>query len=346
MPRFKVWIAIVSIAFAAGGCVDMIGMEPTIASLPTLTASPVFTETPAINELSTPTPITPTLTPTVTLTLPYTSTPPVHATSTLSPDELTQLVINPVAGPKPKIIYIAAIPPEARPGELVMLHWSSEGGTLASITRINNDGSRGRAWQVDTEGSLSVTLRGDERYEEYMLSVTNGIATVEKTVIVTVECTITWFFQPPPEEYCPAAELVSTQGGAQEFERGRMLWMGDSNQIIVLFNDAPQNPDSKRPAWLIVPNPFTDGMPEDDPSYSPPPGLKQPRRGFGLVWRTTAGLADRIGWAVTDETPFNLLYQKTPGDKARLFFSDYLGQVIALEPDGKSWQVIGSVTGP
>ena len=85
-------------------------------------------------------------------------------------------------------------------------------------------------------------------------------------------------------------------------------------------------------------------MPEDDPAYSPPPGLKQPRRGFGLVWRTTEGLADRIGWAVNDEVPFNLIYQETPGDTPRFFFSDYLGQAIALEPEGKGWLVIGTMT--
>lgn len=343
--RTRLWIACFILMLVTSGCVDMVGMMPTIASLPTLTPSPVFTSTPAISELSTPTPVTPTITPTVTLTLPYTSTPLLHATSTLSPEEMTQSILNPVAGPRPKIHYIRAIPPEAGPGEVVALYWSSEGGTSASITRINDNGSRGRAWQVDTEGSLSVTLRGQERNEEYMLSVTNGIATVEKTVIVTVTCMVTWFFQPPPDEYCPAAEPVSIQGSAQEFERGRMFWMGDTNQIIVLFSDIPQDPNSTRPAWLIVPNPFGDGMPEDDPSYSPPSGLKQPRRGFGMVWRTTAGLADRIGWAVNDETPFNLIYQKTPGDTSRLFFSDYRGQVIVLEPEGKGWQVIGSVTG-
>lgn len=346
MLRTRLLITCFVLMLVTSGCVDMVGMMPTIESLPTLTPSPVFTSTPAISELSTPTPTTPTITPTITLTLPYTSTPLLHATSTLSPEEMTQAILNPVAGPKPKIHYIRAIPPEAGPGELVMLIYSSEGGISASITRINSDGSRGRVWQVDTEGSHTVMLRGDTRYEEYMLSVTNGIATVEKTAIVTISCLVTWFFPQPPDEYCPAAEPVSIQGSAQEFERGRMFWMGDTNQIIVLFNDAPQSPDSTRPAWLMVPNPFTDGMPEDDPAYSPPPGLKQPRRGFGLVWRTTEGLADRIGWAVNEETPFNLVYQKTPGDTPRLFFSDYLGQVIALEPGGTSWQVIGSVSVP
>lgn len=346
MLRTRLLIACFVLTLMTSGCADMIGVMPTIESLPTLTPSPVFTSTPAISELSTPTPITPTLTPTVTLTLPYTSTPLIHATSTLSPDELTNIVVNPIDGPKPKIGYFVVFPTEAGPGESVLLFWSSEGGTSASVTRINNDGSRGRAWQVDVEGSRSVTLRGDERYEEYMLAVTNGIATVEKTAIVTVTCQVQWFFQPPPEEYCPSAQPVGVQGGAQEFERGRMFWMGDTNQIIVLFNDVILNPDSKRPAWLLVPNPFADGMQEEDPAYSPPPGLKQPRRGFGLVWRTTEGLADRIGWALNDETPFNLIYQKTHGDDPRFFFSDYLGQVIVLEPEAESWQVIGTVTGP
>jgi hypothetical protein len=347
MPRNKLCILLAAATILAlSGCTDMLDDEPTIAALATLTPSPVFTDTPAINELSTPTPAPPTLTPTITLTSVYTSTPLLHATSTLSSDEMTALIVNPINGPKPKIGYFVAFPEEAGPGELVMLHWSSEGGTAASVTRINNDGSRGRSWQVDTTGSLTVTLRGDEHYEEYMLSVTNGIATVEKTAVVTVSCVINWFFQPPPEEYCPAAELASIQATAQEFERGRMFWLGDTNQIIVLFNDAPQSADSTRPAWLMVPNPFADGMAEDDPSLVPPAGLSQPRRGFGMVWRTTAGLADRIGWAVSEETPFNMTYQKTSGEASRFFFSDYLGQVIALEPEGTSWQVIGSTTGP
>ncbi|MBN1310226.1 MAG: hypothetical protein JXB30_02325 [Anaerolineae bacterium] len=345
MHRIKSTILVCVLMLGISGCADLVGGMPTIASLATLTPSPVFTSTPAISELDTPTPTTPTVTPTITLTLPYTSTPPVHATSTLSPNELTNSARDAIAGPKPKIGYFVSYPIEAPPGMPVLLMWSSEGGTEASIVRINNDGSRGHAWQVDTEGTLSVVVRGDERYEEYMLAVTNGIATVQKTAVVTVTCQLNWFFQPPPEEYCPAAEPVSIQASAQEFERGRMFWMGDTNQIIVLFSDAPQDPDSTQPAWLMIANPWAEGMPEDDPAYVPPEGLKQPRRGFGMVWRATEGLADRIGWAINDEVPFSMTYQKTPGDKPRLFFSDYLGQTIALEPEGKGWQVIGSVTG-
>ncbi|MBN1427576.1 MAG: hypothetical protein JXB07_04270 [Anaerolineae bacterium] len=346
MQQIKLSVLCFALMLSVSGCADLIGEMPTIAALPTLTPSPVFTNTPAISELNTPTPITPTLTPTITLTLPYTSTPLIHASSTLSQDEMTGGYSDTVAGPKPRIGYFVAFPAEAGPGESVLLFWSSDGGTSASITRINSDGSRGRAWQVDTEGSLTVTLRGDARHEEYMLSVTNGIATVQKHTLVTVTCKVGWFFQPPPEEYCPAAEPVSVQASAQEFERGRMFWLGDTNQIIVLFNDAPQDPNAAKPAWLMVANPWAEGMPEDDPSYVPPEGLKQPRRGFGLVWRDTSGLADRIGWAINDEVPFNMTYQKTPGDKPRLFFSDYLGKTIALEPDGKSWLSVGAVAGP
>jgi hypothetical protein len=185
-----------------------------------------------------------------------------------------------------------------------------------------------------------VVLVGRGETETYILSVTNGIATVEKQLAVKIVCTGAWFFQPAPENRCPSGAPSVQSSSVVEFERGRMFWLSASNEILVLFADGGS------PAWVRLPNPFTPGMPEDDPSLQPPPGLTQPKRGFGLLWRSTPGMAERIGWALSDEQSFVMTTQSERGDPkvARVYFSDPANSAIALDPDGKSWQVVGTAS--
>ncbi len=108
----------------------------------------------------------------------------------------------------------------------------------------------------------------------------------------------------------------------QSFERGFMFWIGHttaekctdhhafakgSGDIWVAF----VNGSIPKGKWLI----YTDDWdptnePESDPSLTPPPGLRQPVRGFGKVWRMRLSEADRqtLGWATGDELPFTSDY--------------------------------------
>lgn len=325
----------------ASGCADWTIEEPTIPMLPTLTPSATVSATPAVGQAMTPTPFTPSPTLTITLTPKYTSTPPLGATSTPSENQMTATSLGPAAANAPEILYFVATPPEAEPGEPVLLFWSSKGGSSAAITRISMTGERQRSWSVPLEGSLTVIPKVVGGSEQYMLSVTNGIVTVERWVAVKVTCPLTWFFEPPPEDSCPDGEPSVSQASTQLFERGRMFWIAATDEIVVLFN-IPPDAETEEPAWVMMVDPYVDGDPEDDPEIQPPDGFRQPRRGFGVVWRTVPGVRDRLGWAIGDEIEFMTTYQRETTDEGelQLYFADEAGAVIKLLAGGAGWIVV------
>ncbi len=242
----------------------------------------------------------------------------------------------PASAPGPSIAYFVASPEEAAPGEPVLLFWSAE-GIEGAIYRLDAAGVPGQTWQVEPEGSLTVSLLGDSEEETFVLTVTNGVATTEAQVVVGQSCTTAWYVVPGPTGLCPASDAVETGAAAQRFERGWMFWLAESNQIVVLYDDAVAT-DAATPAWLIVPNPFAEGMPEDDPALVPPEGLSQPRRGFGMVWRDTPTVRDRLGWATGEETPFSTTYQLAGPEGAQgMVFTTLEGQPTLLMANGQGW---------
>jgi len=286
---------------------------------------------------ATATPITPTASPTVTLTPIASATPPVGPSSTFDAALLTSTAAGPGGAlTEPVIEYFVAFPTEASPGDLILLFWKADNASTASIWRVKENGTPGKTWAVDTDGELSVQTTAAGRDEVYVLSVTNGIVTVEQEVTVTVKCGGNWFFEPAPEDGCPEADPQITTAVFQGFERGQIFWLQATNQIIVLFND------QRRPTWISTPNPWFDGAPDNDPSLQPPPGLFQPTREIGLVWRGTAGVRDRLGWALGDAQQFNSTYQRAryDGGDLGLYFSDTSNGVIEMLPDGAGWKVI------
>ncbi len=84
----------------------------------------------------------------------------------------------------------------------------------------------------------------------------------------------------------------------QAFEHGYMIWDAETKEIYVLLAD-------RRFTWQVYPDTFQEGEPETDKTLIPPsPNLKQPRRGFGKVWREQLGGPQAlIGWAMENEKP-------------------------------------------
>lgn len=83
----------------------------------------------------------------------------------------------------------------------------------------------------------------------------------------------------------------------QPFENGFMFWRKDRDPFIyVLYNKG---------TWQSCEGTFKEGDPETG-GYSPPPGLQEPRRGFGQVWRDElGGPYSEIGWATSHEQGFS-----------------------------------------
>lgn len=109
----------------------------------------------------------------------------------------------------------------------------------------------------------------------------------------------------------------------QSFENGFMFWLGHTTQerCTDQHTFAPSSGEVwvaildkslKSGQWLIFVDDWTDGAdPISDPSLTPPPGLSQPVRGFGKIWRTKLTDAQRtaLGWATGTELPYSADYQ-------------------------------------
>ena len=157
-------------------------------------------------------------------------------------------------------------------------------------------------------------------------------------------CDSTWSYlytlvNPPPST-CPRSDPLASQGVYQAFQNGHMVWVGSLDVIYVLYNDQMQ------PRWLFTRDDFDEGMVEDDPDYDQSPYERtwQPRRGFGLLWRTHQQIRDRIGWAIDEwEQPFSVVIQQATD--GTLFLDVENVGVFALLPDGINWARYASFGG-
>jgi hypothetical protein len=94
---------------------------------------------------------------------------------------------------------------------------------------------------------------------------------------------------------CPTEAEKTVWMANQLFVGGRMLWRQDNLAIYVLYNNG---------TWQQATDTWTSAEPEWDVSIVAPSGYHQPKRGFGKVWRTVAGVRNALGWATSEEAGF------------------------------------------
>lgn len=112
-------------------------------------------------------------------------------------------------------------------------------------------------------------------------------------------------FQSQPEAYqllgCPTADELGLPVVVQRFERGWMLWVARHDTapptIYALFEDSQQ--------YARFDDTYVAGKDPDSAGLTAPPGVFEPVRGFGKIWReaSAAGVRDRLGWATAPESP-------------------------------------------
>ena len=111
-----------------------------------------------------------------------------------------------------------------------------------------------------------------------------------------------------------------------------MIWVQQQRSIYTFYDSA------RAPRWEVFQDSYTDDQPETDPSLNAqaPPYTWQPRRGFGLIWRSKPGVRDRIGWAVREwEEPYAIQVQIAMD--GAIFLADPHGGIIGLQPGGRDW---------
>ncbi len=106
---------------------------------------------------------------------------------------------------------------------------------------------------------------------------------------------------------CPTAQSKVTWAAWQSFEGGYMLWRSDTDEVYILY--LQDNKSTGR--WKKTPPEWKwDGSNPDGVGMSPPPGLYEPKRGFGWLWRThLAGPYGLLGWALEEEKGFCAIIQ-------------------------------------
>lgn len=81
-------------------------------------------------------------------------------------------------------------------------------------------------------------------------------------------------------------------------------------------------------------------MPPNDPALIPPAGLLQPERGFGLLWRNSPTVRERLGWALTPEAGYTATVQIDSATGAR-YLTGPGGTIYGLPANGESWFIAG-----
>jgi hypothetical protein len=236
-------------------------------------------------------------------------------------------------GTGPLILYFRADVDEADPGDVITLEWNTKDVSRVVLYHLQPTGELGDSWGgLDTSGTFDYEIGESERNRTSFILYAydeEGHITQE-TLFVTLNCLDTWFFTPAPDS-CPSGPAITFVAAEEHFVYGSMIWLDEQDLIYVLFDDG------RDPHWSVYVDEWQDGDPQDDPSLTPPGGLYQPARGFGMVWREQAGLRDRLGWATDAEVGFDTAVQRTSRPK----YNDIYIRAL----DGGVWMLLSGSSG-
>lgn len=320
------WVALLT---ACGG-----NAQPSIITIepgPTLTAVPDPTRVadgPEATATPAPTWKPPAATPGPSPTIPL--------APTLSPAPVTHTVTRVPTLAGLSVEYFTTDSEFVKPGDTVTLFWSVRGATQTHIYRVNAQGERIWRWDVTSAGKLTVSSRADDRdIARFVLVGELDGAEIEQTLLIPMQCPEIWFFEPAPDA-CPAAPAQISTQAEQTFEHGRMIWVDTLDRIFVVFED------DRIPTWAQYPDNFLEGDPESDETLVPPPGLQQPIRGFGTIWRNNPRVQERLGWATTSEIAFEGMYQADSLEfsVATLYLRARDGSIVALNALDDEWEML------
>jgi len=255
---------------------------------------------------------------------------------TLTPTATATPTPTSVPGVGPVINFLRSDVNEADPGDTVTLEWETQRAASAILYHLLPTGQLGSFWEVGVNGLFEYEIDASERnHTDFLLIVSDDEGrTAQASLSIALRCPDTWFFASAPDE-CPASAALVSDGAEQHFEHGVMIWVMDQDAIYVLFDDG------QSPTWSIYTDEWDPGEPEDDPTLTPPAGLYQPVRGFGLVWREQPGVRGRLGWAKDLETGFTISVQRTSHPKYNDIYIRALdGKVWRLLPEASGWEKI------
>jgi len=219
-------------------------------------------------------------------------------------------------------------------GETVNVTWKATGGTEAYIMWMNSFGIMDGLGNLDPDGGTAAIA---PRREPVVLQVSNSVGKTTAQLALTIACANTWVpeLAAAMQEKCPNPAEIGW-AAQQPFEHGFMLWLQPSNTIYVFFDNYGGQ------SYQAYTDNFKEGDPESDPSLTPPAGLLQPVRGFGLIWRTYPEVRDNLGWATAPESGFNTWRQSYQGvgmHNLTIWLQDINQRIYKLDPMGSKWEI-------
>lgn len=238
----------------------------------------------------------------------------------------------------PRIDFFTSDPITAAPGGQVTLYWSTRNTDSVVIYSLDADGLRSEVYNRPADGDERISVPRSERNDlHFVLAVGEGGEYVEQELVIALECPDLWFFEPIPAD-CALSAAQPSRIYDMTLERGRMLYVVETDTIYALFNDGLAN----RPAWLSFDNRFN---PEIHPAIEEDAPIEwiQPRNELGLVWRTDADVRSRLGLGLAEAIEFEGYVQVGSAGSGReiLYISGANGVVLQLLPNGEIWQIIG-----
>ncbi len=185
----------------------------------------------------------------------------------------------------------------------VTLTWSVTGGaTRIKIDRLAEFTGAVAETILDQQpasGSAPYTLPADyinSATFQLSASTADGQETIQNAV-VNLTCPFT---DKLTADSCPATQAKNVDSSFQPFEKGMMIWRGDTRKIYVLFNDGTWQ--ALDDTWQAGDNVGIDQAPQ---------GLVKPENGFGKVWSQIAGVSV-LGWATAPETAYKATWEMYP----------------------------------
>jgi hypothetical protein len=238
----------------------------------------------------------------------------------------------------PRIDFFTSDPITVAPGGSVTLYWSSRNVDHVVIYVIDEDGVRSQVYNELPDGDRTINVPSSERGDlHFVIAVGDGGEYIEQELVIALECPDLWFFEPIPAD-CALSAAQPSQIYDITMERGRMLYVVETNTVYALFNDGRPN----SPAWLSFENRFN---PEIHPSIEENAPIEwiQPRDELGLVWRSNDDVRSRLGLGLADAILFEGYVQEGSAGSGRetLYISGANGVVLQLLPNGEIWQIIG-----
>jgi hypothetical protein len=314
-PRCAAWCcaALLGLSVGLGACTSW-GMRPPDSSQvrPTVAGEYMATIVPTVQVAPDKTRLgfaTPTSSSASSQTPARTNTSQLSSTPASSATVLPSASATVAPTTKASVVRFTIAPLEVKPGDPVTVSWEVT-GTKGVLGHMEPWGALSPAQSLPSlSGNLVVNTSMDLREKEtFVLAVTSTDSDpVYAYADVKLTCPDRWVFPNPPRT-CPWP-VIPSRVVIQPFERGVMLWVAADRSVYHTEAGEMRLTDPKAmiyvlangQSWRLIPDNWSEGMAANDPAIVPPQGLFQPVRGFGLVWRTVAGVRDALGWARSAE---------------------------------------------